>query len=294
MSIFVRCACGASYDLPYEYGGTQVSCTGCGKVIDVPGNPIGGGDPLFSLPRVCIKQKKLAINEHYYIRNEQEQLLAVAVRPIHFLKTMLALLLGFLALAGSCTIGALLATFIDNYSETISVFAMIFFAVIAVFAGVIVMIVVRPKRHVTFYRDEAKTHPFMEVLQDKKFQPIITTYTVRTTDGTVIGLLRKNNLFDILRKRWLILTPEEQLISMAKEDSIALSILRRLIGPMFGILRLNFVFLKGDSDQIIGEFNRNFTLFDSYLLDMSADPEGIIDRRLSLATGVMLDTGEKR
>jgi len=35
-------------------------------------------------------------------------------------------------------------------------------------------------------------------------------------------------------------------------------------------------------------------LFDEYVLDLRNDPDRYLDRRLALALGVMLDTGEKR
>jgi len=44
----------------------------------------------------------------------------------------------------------------------------------------------------------------------------------------------------------------------------------------------------------LGVFNRSFTILDRYVLDMSADLKARIDRRLALAMGVMLDTGERR
>jgi hypothetical protein len=65
---------------------------------------------------------------------------------------------------------------------------------------------------------------------------------------------------------------------------------------MFGLLRTNFIILAGDGSdrRELGQFNRKFTLFDSYVLNMSTDPEQTIDRRLAVAIGVMLDTGERR
>ena len=73
-----------------------------------------------------------------------------------------------------------------------------------------------------------------------------------------------------------------------------LSLLRRLIGPLFGLLRTNFIITAGESEQVIGEFNRKFTIVDRYVLDMSADPARSLDRRVALGLGVMLDTGERR
>jgi hypothetical protein len=84
---------------------------------------------------------------------------------------------------------------------------------------------------------------------------------------------------------------------MAIEDSVVLSLLRRVLGSLFGVLRTNFVLVLLGGPQhgtVIGEFNRKFTLFDRYVLDLSADPERQFDRRVALALGLMLDTGERR
>jgi hypothetical protein len=77
------------------------------------------------------------------------------------------------------------------------------------------------------------------------------------------------------------------------EDSIVLSLLRRVLGPFFGLLRTNFVFQRPDG-EVLGEFNRKLTLLDRYILDLTADAERVFDRRVALASGVMLDTGERR
>jgi len=45
---------------------------------------------------------------------------------------------------------------------------------------------------------------------------------------------------------------------------------------------------------VVGEFNRKFTLLDRYVLDLKADGARVLDRRVALALGVMLDTGERR
>jgi hypothetical protein len=69
-----------------------------------------------------------------------------------------------------------------------------------------------------------------------------------------------------------------------------------LFGPAFGLLRTNYVIVRGssaDGDRL-GEFNRKLTLFDRYVLDLSADPTRSLDRRIALAMGVLLDTGDGR
>ena len=77
-------------------------------------------------------------------------------------------------------------------------------------------------------------------------------------------------------------------------QSLLLSILRRFLGPLFGVLRTNFIIVQGSEENVLGQFNRNLSILDRYVLDMSRDYTRSIDRRIALAIGVMLDTGERR
>ena len=72
-----------------------------------------------------------------------------------------------------------------------------------------------------------------------------------------------------------------------------LSLLRRVLGSLFGLLRTNFVLIRPDG-ALLGEFNRKFTILDRYVLDLTGDPERYLDRQVALALGIMLDTGEGR
>ena len=57
---------------------------------------------------------------------------------------------------------------------------------------------------------------------------------------------------------------------------------------------MNFLLVRGADEEVVGEFNRKFTLLDRYVLDLSADPGRALDRRIALALAIMLDTGERR
>ena len=122
---------------------------------------------------------------------------------------------------------------------------------------------------------------------------ITRTYTVVLPTGEPIARLRKVYPHNVVRKRWYVEAPAGERLAMAIEDSMVLSLLRRVLGPFFGILRTNFLIERADG-EVIGEFNRKFTLFDRYVLDLRADQAGTLDRRVALALGVMLDTGERR
>jgi len=150
------------------------------------------------------------------------------------------------------------------------------------------------KRHVSFYRDETRRSKLLTVRQDKKLELITATFTVLDSNEKLLGTFSKNYLYDILRKRWECRDRTGKLLFTAREDSIIKSILRRLFGPLFGLLRINFILCDPVNDAVLGVFNRSFTILDRYVLDMGDDPRKRIDRRLALAMGVMLDTGERR
>jgi uncharacterized protein YxjI len=133
------------------------------------------------------------------------------------------------------------------------------------------------------------------VYQDQKFAVINHRFTVADDAGNVLGVIRKNMLTDIFRKAWKVYDAAgEKLILLAREDSIIKSMLRRLMGPMLGLLRTNFVLLQPNSEVVLGEFNRKLTLMDKYVLDLSADTNREVDRRLAVALAILLDTGERR
>lgn len=155
----------------------------------------------------------------------------------------------------------------------------------------------RPRRHVTVFRDESRREVLLRVLQDQRIAVLMRTYTVITGSGTVLARLRKHYIHNVFRKRWYVEAPVGRLAALAIEDSVVLSLLRRLLGPLFGVLRTNFILVEagGSAEGAVwGELNRKFTLLDRYVLDLRADAERRFDRRLALALGIMLDTGENR
>ncbi|MSU35885.1 MAG: hypothetical protein EXS36_12435 [Pedosphaera sp.] len=188
------------------------------------------------------------------------------------------------------TIGGLTQLMPENLGELI--------LSVAILTGIAVLIIVATvlsaKRHVKFYRDDTKRELLLQIFQDKKVAIIHATYTVADAAGAVLAKFDKNYLHNIFRKRWYCSNPEGSLMCMAKEDSAILSLLRRLLGPLFGLLRTNFIIVGPDGEQMLGEFNRKFTILDRYALDMKSDPTHSIDRRVAVALCVMLDTGERR
>ena len=116
---------------------------------------------------------------------------------------------------------------------------------------------------------------------------------VQIAQRWILARLRKRYVHNVIRKRWYVETPTGQVVALAIEESIVLSLLRRVLGSFFGLLRTNFVFTHTDG-TVLGEFNRKFTILDRYVLDLSDDPQRYLDRRIALALGIMLDTAEGR
>lgn len=260
-----------------------------------PGVPY---DAAFDRDRFLLRQK-IAMRHVYQVWDEYDQPLLYIERPLHVMRN----LFGFM---GAALFGVVMFIFfIVPAVDAASLPARIFFGFMAcvalVFAVVVPMLLVK-KRDITIYRDQSKQETLLTILQDRKLWLINATYTINDANGQMLARLHKNHLYNIIRKRWYCYGPDQALLCMAKEDSILRSFLRRAFSQLGAIgtlvmplLRTNFVILGGAGTVTpVGMFNRKMTLLDRYVLDMSADATRTIDRRVALALGVMLDTGERR
>lgn len=296
MAIAVKCRCGTVYNLRDEYAGQWVQCPRCGQTMQVPVPPaverIPQADPVFDRDVFLLRQKHLAISEKYVVADEDNQPILFVQRPVYLARGCLAILGGVAAfvVVGGAWMGLVLAV----PHGPLQIVVVLVGIVAAIAALVVALVALYPKRHVYFYRDDSKQDKLLEVLQDRKFMPIVATYTIRDASGSVLARLRKNILTNLLRKKWWCYNPDGSVRCVVKEDSVILSLLRRFLGPLFGILRTNFIYCDAQTDEVIGEFNRKFTILDRYVLDLRADPARQLDRRVALAIGVMLDTGERR
>ena len=250
-------------------------------------------NPVFNRDKFLLRQKALAVKEKYYVTDEQGIPLMFVERPALLMQQLIMLGAVAATFFGGTAVMAFISGFIGTTlgaraNQIISAVGVL--GVLAATAFVFVLLV--PKRHVTFYKDDSKTEPLLEIKQLNKIEFPYANFSILDTTGNIIGSLRKNMLFDYVRRRWQVKNAYGLDLCMAKEDSIILSLLRRTGIPIFLFLRTNFIFLRGN--RVIGEFNRKLTLLDRYVLDLTADHQRTFDRRIALALGVMLDTGERR
>lgn len=294
--------CSTTYNLRDEFVGRMLKCNGCGKsfaaVVSAAMAPQPQALPMLEHDQFFMRQKMLAINERYAINDRNKQPLIHVIRRTFLTMGLLAALAGLVTLlvvGGGLIAPAVAMAENPNKPSTLLIAWFIFAGVLALVACIFVAVSIYPKRHVEFYRDAEYTQRLFDILQDGKWQIINATYTMRDANGEVLVRFHKNYLYNFFRKRWNVLSPDQAtIICRAFEDSILLSILRRFLGTFYGLLRTNFIITAADSDRVIGEFNRKFTLFDSYVLDLTADPHRELDRRVAVALAVLLDTGERR
>ena len=283
------------YELRPEYAGRLLECPSCGRHIragylaSAPRPPAPGVDPAFDRDVFLLRERVFTIRSKYEVLAENGTPILYVERPTYPVRTLFAY---FVALIASLTAARwILGPFPEDGGGGLLV--LVGFPLVA-FVFLVVSMSLRPRRHVTIYRDDSRRETLLRVLQNQRVAVLTRTYTVVTPSGEPLATLRKTYLDNIVRKRWYVATPGGEPIAMAIEDSIVLSLLRRVLGVFLGFLRTNFLLVRGSDEAVLGEFNRKFTLFDRYVLDLSADPDRAFDRRLALALGVMLDTGERR
>ena len=247
-------------------------------------------DRLQTLSKFLVAQKHMSISQKYTVWDEHDNAVLYVERPSHVMKSLMAILGA--VVAGGLAWGAF-GTASAYVPKGPAQDGLIVLTVLAGLAAMLMALVrFMPKRHISFFSDEARTDKLFEVLQDKNFELLTATYTMIDTAGQTLVKFRKNYLSNIFRKRWHCTDPGGRMLFVALEDSVLKSILRRLFGPLFGLLRTNFHFMTGE--RKLGEFNRKMTLLDKYVLDLSDDRMNALDRRIAIAMGVMLDTAERR
>lgn len=251
------------------------------------------GDPIFDRDVFLMRQKLLSIGEKYYIWDEEENPLLFVERKSIILGLLLALFVGFIVGTISVIAGII---FIALMNQTLGSAAALLGTIVMFVPPIFAIMWMSPKRDITFYSDDTKSEILFRLKQDQGFTLTVQTFTFMDAEGNVISKFSKNIFSNILRKKWWCLSVDGGPSFVAYEDSMLLSVLRRLIGPSFGLLRTNFIIQEGDGKDapVVGEFNRKATILDHYVLDMTRDPDRTIDRRSALALGVLLDTAERR
>jgi uncharacterized protein YxjI len=156
------------------------------------------------------------------------------------------------------------------------------------------------KEDVRFFTDETMTVELMRIKARQRFDPR-ATYDVTTPEGTKIGQFQKVFGSSLFRSTYRLFDANGQEVATATEANLAIALIRRLVGfiPNLGNfanwlpIPYHFIFQRGE--QIIGHHRRQLWKFrDTYTLDLTADSERTLDRRLVLAIAVAMDAFQAR
>ena len=151
------------------------------------------------------------------------------------------------------------------------------------------------KEDIRFFANEDETEELFRI-KARSLMEFGGRYDVTTPDGERIGVLGKVFGKSLLRSTWSIMDANEQELAIAKERSQLWAIVRRLIDavPYGDFIPIVFHFRIDRGDTHLGDFTRAFGIRDKYTLDLSADEDGAIDRRLAIALGIALDALQSR
>ncbi len=241
---------------------------------------------LFAFHLLTVKQQLIAIAQRYYVFDEAGAPRFYVVRPPKLGMTTMARFLRLVTLLAGYVLAVM--TFFQTQSI---VLAIVVFLVGANLAK-LVRVLLTPYRDIRVYTDETEQWQVLLISQDNKFG-LYHWYTVHDAAGQPVARAKRHLIKAIWRRGWIAETLDGRPICRVREDSLLLAILRRYLGPLWGLLRTNFDLLFPDGTPF-GEYNRKFAIRDHYLLNLYGDPEYLVDRRVVLAISILLDTGEGR
>ncbi len=151
------------------------------------------------------------------------------------------------------------------------------------------------KEDLRFFADESETEEAFR-LKARRVVELGGRYDVTHPAGERIGTLEKRFKQSLIRSTWSILDASGDEIAWARERSAAIAIVRRIkdVVPYGETVPIpyHFTFLRGERE--IGELTRVLGIRDNYILDLSADAERALDRRLAIALSVGLDAFQAR
>jgi uncharacterized protein YxjI len=159
------------------------------------------------------------------------------------------------------------------------------------------------KEDIRFYADENETDELFRI-KARSMMELGGRYDVTTPTGERVGVLEKVFGKSLLRSTWRILDSSEQELAVAKERSVPIAIIRRVIDqvPYGYLVPIPFHFTidsaahatSGTGERHFGDLTRRWGIRDTYDLDLSGDFERTIDRRLAIALGIALDALQSR
>jgi hypothetical protein len=155
--------------------------------------------------------------------------------------------------------------------------------------------------HMHVYSDKSKTHKVLH-LEDKATWDFFGKWAIIDAGSKqpLLALKRRSWFSWLWRESWDLYGPEGyetgQPIGKIEARGNFFKTYLRKMSFLRGFMRLQFdVFLyKGAEKVKVMEYNRKLSLRDNYVIDCSFDTEGLLDRRIAVGLGLILDSSESR
>ena len=152
------------------------------------------------------------------------------------------------------------------------------------------------KEDIRFFADEQETEELFRIKARSVFDIGGARYDVTEPDGAPIGVLEHAFRKSLLRSTWKVTDVAGGEVVTAQERSLPMALARRLVDfvPYGEWVPIPYNFDLLMDGRVIGHMNRKFQLRDRYVLDLSADHDQQLDRRLAIALAIGLDTLQNR
>jgi uncharacterized protein YxjI len=151
------------------------------------------------------------------------------------------------------------------------------------------------REDIRFFADEGEQDELFRIKARQIFE-VGGRYDVTTPAGERIGILEKVFGISLIRSTWRIHDSAEQQVALARERSVPVAVLRRLIDfvPYGELVPIVFQFTILMEGREVGELRRPIGLRDRYTLKLRGDPDRRLDRRVAIALAVALDALQSR
>jgi len=141
------------------------------------------------------------------------------------------------------------------------------------------------KEDITVFADEQQSTPLLSIKARQIIDFSACYDVVDLSNGQHVGVLQRQGLKSMLRDEWTVMNPMQQPIATIQEDSMALALIRRFLS---NLVPQSYTISTGMNNPI-GEMKGTWNPFlVKYTVDFSRDHQQHLDRRLALASVVLL------
>lgn len=151
------------------------------------------------------------------------------------------------------------------------------------------------KENIRFFADESESQELFRLKGRSVLDTGGSRYDVTDAMDQPIGVLHHVLRKSLFRSTWEV-SGANGTVAIAQERSLPMAIARRVVDfvPYGEWVPIPYNFDILLDDRVIGHLNRKFQLRDRYVLDLTADHERKVDRRLAIALAIGLDALQNR